>query len=171
MKNLLSNELVRVHLDLAVRQRMVEFEIGLRADLTSQLEMAGSSELFPELGSPLEAVFLVWIESLNHSSYQHRVVRQLWVERGGMRYRADFAIFPPPIDTSFLPLLVEVDGHAFHEKTKEQVEERNRRDRLLQTAGYQVFHFSYSELTQKPAWCIAEVAWAARVAFHGYKAR
>jgi very-short-patch-repair endonuclease len=41
-------------------------------------------------------------------------------------------------------LVVECDGHDFHEKTKQQVTKDNRRERELQIAGWHVFRFSGS---------------------------
>jgi very-short-patch-repair endonuclease len=43
-------------------------------------------------------------------------------------------------------LIVECDGHDFHEKTKEQVKKDKSRDRILQSVGYTVFHFTGSEI-------------------------
>jgi very-short-patch-repair endonuclease len=43
-------------------------------------------------------------------------------------------------------LIIECDGHAFHEKTKEQAKRDKERDRELQKLGYQVFHYTGSEI-------------------------
>ena len=43
-------------------------------------------------------------------------------------------------------LIVECDGHDFHEKTKEQAKKDKSRDRVLQSVGYTVFHFTGSEI-------------------------
>jgi len=58
---------------------------------------------------------------------------------------------------SWKPIAIEVDGHAFHERTREQVERRNERDRALQQAGWTVFHFSFTEMSARPEACILEV--------------
>ena len=44
------------------------------------------------------------------------------------------------------PLVVECDGHDFHEKTKEQASRDKERDRVLQSCGYPVFRFSGSDI-------------------------
>lgn len=54
-------------------------------------------------------------------------------------------------------VIVECDGHHFHEKTKEQVNRRNQRDYDLKMAGYDVIHFSGSELYNNPQECIQKV--------------
>jgi very-short-patch-repair endonuclease len=43
-------------------------------------------------------------------------------------------------------LIIECDGHAYHEKTKEQAKRDKERDRELQKLGYQVFHYTGSEI-------------------------
>jgi very-short-patch-repair endonuclease len=43
-------------------------------------------------------------------------------------------------------MIVECDGHAFHERTKEQAKRDKLRDRELQKLGYSVFHYTGSEI-------------------------
>lgn len=47
---------------------------------------------------------------------------------------------------NILKLIIECDGHDFHEKTKEQVIKDNKRDRDLKNEGYEILHFSGSEI-------------------------
>lgn len=54
-------------------------------------------------------------------------------------------------------LIVECDGHDFHEKTKEQAARDKARDRDLVARGFQVFHFTGSELYRGPIKCVEEV--------------
>jgi very-short-patch-repair endonuclease len=95
--------------------------------------------------SPIEAVFWIWWQTVHslderlHDDEKPRGAVQHAVDAGGRRYRLDFAIPDAKI-------AVELDGHDFHEKTKEQVTYRNMRDRDLQAAGWTVLHFSGSEL-------------------------
>lgn len=94
-----------------------------------------------KIASPIEAIFWMWWNTLESvSGIPHfELESQHEVEAGGSRYRLDFAI--PEFSIG-----IELDGHEFHEKTKEQVTYRNQRDRHLQAAGWTVFHFSGSEL-------------------------
>jgi very-short-patch-repair endonuclease len=62
--------------------------------------------------------------------------------------RVDFAIHARQ-----MRLVVEVDGHEFHEKTKEQAARDKRRDRDLQQEGWSVFHFTGSEVWRDPFGC------------------
>lgn len=45
-----------------------------------------------------------------------------------------------------ISLVVECDGHEFHERTKEQAARDRSRDRRLQSAGYTVFRFTGAEI-------------------------
>lgn len=79
------------------------------------------------------------------------------------RYRIDFQVAPCHLDddrefTKFAPIAIELDGHEFHEKTKQQVTRRNQRDRELISAGWTVLRFSGSEFYADPFGCIGQ-AW------------
>ncbi len=54
-------------------------------------------------------------------------------------------------------LIVECDGHDFHEKTKEQVAKNNNRDFELKNMGYDILHFSGSEVYNDPILCAKKV--------------
>lgn len=47
-------------------------------------------------------------------------------------------------------LIVECDGHDFHERTKEQATRDRERDRAAQMAGMEIFRFTGSELWRDP---------------------
>ena len=55
-------------------------------------------------------------------------------------------------------LIVECDGHHFHERTKEQAASDRNRDRELQKLGYAVFRFTGSEIWRDPMRCAATAA-------------
>ena len=54
-------------------------------------------------------------------------------------------------------LVVEVDGHDFHEKTKEQVRRDKARDRYLAAEGWTVLRFAGSEVWANPFACAEEI--------------
>lgn len=54
-------------------------------------------------------------------------------------------------------IVVECDGHDFHEKTKEQAKKDKKRDRTFQSLGYNVFRFTGSEIWQDPINCAEEI--------------
>ncbi len=51
------------------------------------------------------------------------------------------------------PLVIECDGHDFHEKTKKQASRDKERDRILQSCGYPVFRFSGSDIYRDAIKC------------------
>jgi len=89
---------------------------------------------------------------------------------GKRTYRLDFAVGLAAGDWPCGDrVAVELDGHEFHERTKEQVQRRNQRDRDLQGVGWKVFHFSGSEVVRHPVACVDEVwnyCWRAMCEFH-----
>jgi very-short-patch-repair endonuclease len=72
---------------------------------------------------------------------------RIW--RGGGKY-SDVA-------PGWRKLVVECDGHDFHERTKEQVARDKARDRAIVSAGYDVFRFSGSEIWRDPLGCAGQV--------------
>lgn len=57
---------------------------------------------------------------------------------------------------NFFKVFVELDGHDFHEKTKEQVDKRNERDAILSEEGF-VYHISGSKFYNNPDETIFEL--------------
>jgi very-short-patch-repair endonuclease len=78
-------------------------------------------------------------------------------------YRVDFLVTYrlwdgiDPGDRIDASIVIECDGHDFHEKTKEQASKDKARDRRLQMLGCRVFRFSGSDLYQRPIDCAQEV--------------
>ena len=56
-------------------------------------------------------------------------------------------------------VIIECDGHDFHEKTKKQATSDKRRDRELKMLGHTVLRFTGSEIWNNPMSCATEV-WA-----------
>lgn len=52
---------------------------------------------------------------------------------------------------------IEIDGHDFHEKTKEQVAKDKQRERAIMNEGYKIYRFSGSEVFKHPLKCVNEV--------------
>lgn len=125
-----------------------------------------------QFDSPLEVLFWVWWNAgVPHgSAYDNFDLKpQQEVYVADRRYRVDFLVEPTrssiTASSIWKPIAVELDGHAFHERTPEQVAIRDSRDRALQAAGWHVFHFSFGEFTKEPLKAIEEVVmFAARQA-------
>jgi very-short-patch-repair endonuclease len=73
------------------------------------------------------------------------------------RYRIDFAIFVRDCHMKEYCLLVECDGHDFHERTKEQASRDRSRDRTLQSLGYKIFRFTGSDIYRDPMKCAEDI--------------
>lgn len=84
----------------------------------------------------------------------------------GHRYRLDRAFVEDPEGELPVRVAVELDGHAFHERTPEQVAARNTRDADLLASGWFVLHFSWHQVMADPFSCVraADAAvWRERV--------
>ena len=80
------------------------------------------------------------------------------IETNGHKYIADF-VYTPEIQLNDYAkqgkrkLVIECDGHEFHQKNKEQVIKDNQREYDLKMAGYDVLRFSGSEIYNTPYGC------------------
>jgi hypothetical protein len=80
-------------------------------------------------------------------------------------WRVDFVLHYPLYrlgrddsgDIRLTRLIVECDGHAFHERTKDQAARDRSRDRLAQYEGLPIFRFTGAEIWNDPAECADEV--------------
>jgi very-short-patch-repair endonuclease len=72
-------------------------------------------------------------------------------------YRADFFIGYTQGLNTIGGIVVECDGHEFHDKTKQQAARDKARDRAIQAEGYRVFRFTGSEIWRNPIACASEV--------------
>jgi hypothetical protein len=175
MGNLTHSQLVSIDL---VQQQVIAAADWLQAEARREMwgifnwRMHGDEAY----DSPIEAVFEGWwrvMEMACHISRDCKLVPQKQVVVGGRKYRLDFAIEPEDMqrlnwerDGLKAPLVcVELDGHEWHERTKEQVSYRNQRDRDLQAAGWLVLHYSGSELIRKPTVCVTDANTKASDAF------
>lgn len=117
-----------------------------------------------ETESPIEAL---WLEAfcplaVTHGYVIGRVARranetivikpQAWIDQVRVDFLVSFAFFG-----SHLGIVVETDGHDFHERTKAQARKDRSRDRALQSLGFEVFRFTGSEITAAPGTCAGEV--------------
>lgn len=71
------------------------------------------------------------------------------------KYKADFALFKESHDAvdnthDYKRVVVELDGHAFHDKDEKQRRYEKKRDRDMQKLGYKVFRYTGSEIVKDP---------------------
>lgn len=96
----------------------------------------------------------------------------VWPQVAVGPYRADFALIrtklswieEKAVDVPFIdavavsvPVIIECDGHDYHERTKEQAEHDRSRDRYMQANDFRVFRFTGRELYRDPMKCAEEV--------------
>lgn len=116
--------------------------------------------------SPIEQIFrfsyeLILFERFESGDMWLSIYPQEEIIANGHRYIADFLFYTEFLDDgkgtfdSYKPLkvVIECDGHDFHEKTKEQVTRNNQRNYDLNYEGYEVVHFSGSEIVNAPLSC------------------
>lgn len=80
------------------------------------------------------------------------VIVQPVVHVDGKKITPDFGLveFQTPPGQSPIAVAVELDGHDFHERTKEQAERDKRRDRSLLSMGWTTIRFTGSEVVRSP---------------------
>lgn len=106
--------------------------------------------------SPVEQIFLMeWHFLGMDGRLGVKLHPQHEIKVDGHTYKADFAVLQKAKD---LRLVVEIDGHDFHEKTRNQVAKDKARERAIVKAGYTVLRFTGSEVVRNPRKCVEEVA-------------
>lgn len=122
--------------------------------------------------SPIEQLF--WIACVALCKSQFEEVNPEPVETKGVivagrgfhitpqagigKYRVDFHMTQVGVcpGEHFGPLVVELDGHDFHDKDKRQRSYEKARDRALVRAGNRVLHFTGSDVVKDPFACAYE---------------
>lgn len=72
-------------------------------------------------------------------------------------YRVDFLLVVGTFDGVLRLVVVECDGHDFHERTKAQAQHDKKRDRDLQKLGLPVLRFTGSEVWRDAKKCVADI--------------
>lgn len=129
----------------------------------------------PRFESPLEAAFWLWWQALCPGDCYFGRILNLRPQADVLGYRLDFSIEPyserQREGAYWKPIGVELDGHTFHEKTREQVTYRNQRDRDLQQAGWVILHISFDEMNTRGGETVSEVLEIARQQWFAYERR
>jgi very-short-patch-repair endonuclease len=113
------------------------------------------------ISSPIEEIFFMALH-LQCAELDHEFTTDEIKERKGFKftlavvpqkqigkYRVDFLIQLAQ-GKEIRELIVELDGHDFHEKNKHQRSYEKARDRFLIQSGYMVFHYTGSDVVSKP---------------------
>lgn len=109
-------------------------------------------------GFPATDNFLSVDVAKKHGDGIHGVHIQREVVLGNLTFRVDFAIdYWNSIKQNGFSLFIEVDGHEFHEKTKEAVRRDKMRDRLFAKHGHELIRFTGSEVYNSPKAVVDEI--------------
>lgn len=103
--------------------------------------------------SPIEQLFLIeLLENTRSYGFNNKLKKigyeflDLVVQEKIGKYRADFVLHLHKNCEIIKKFVIELDGHNFHEKTKEQVQRDKEKDRFLISEGYTVIRFTGSEI-------------------------
>lgn len=120
-------------------------------ELAMQMACFSTSKYFTE--SPIERLFLEAFDA--ERTKNKETMYHYWLnpqaEIGD--YRVDFEL----VNNYGKKIVIECDGHDFHQKTKEQVKKDNQRERDLKKLGYEVVRFSGSEIFEDAEKCVQEL--------------
>lgn len=72
-------------------------------------------------------------------------------------YRVDFALYVRDQKLRWHVIVIECDGHDYHERTKEQAAKDRSRDREFQIKGIPVLRFTGSEIWRAPEKCAEQI--------------
>lgn len=121
------------------------FEQGVKGDLNRHT-----------ITSPIEQIFLMEWRFLAIDEKQGVTIKpQTELKSGGTAYRIDFVVTWPGQKQK---LAIEIDGHDFHEKTRQQAARDRARERSIIREGYTIMRYTGSEVFSNPRKCVHEVA-------------
>lgn len=147
---------------------------SITEDLETQISFFkdGTRGPFSKCESPIEKIMAIGLYTLGRSRLDHVtmydsrhepevvggytlvVIPQYQVDQ----YRVDLLVgYQGAGEISEGFIAVECDGHAFHEKTKDQAKRDKARDRFLSTRVAKVIRFTGSEIYGDPVKCCNEV--------------
>ena len=110
--------------------------------------------------SPIEMMMYLSLEKIRYRRDVLGIELQKEVKCNGKKYRADFFIEYGdnlPGQELYRTVIIECDGHDFHEKTKAQAARDKQRDRDMQIAGHSILRFTGSEIYRDSGACVHEI--------------
>lgn len=96
-------------------------------------------------------------DTQNDSASSRQLIHMCFQHKIGFR-RVDFLFFTYSHSLQKnRKLIVECDGHDFHEKTKEQSSRDKSKDRAATLNGFDTFRFTGSEIWKNPIGCAEQI--------------
>ncbi|MNS55129.1 hypothetical protein D3C72_879550 [compost metagenome] len=136
-----------------VKQRLDWYQRRAAIDYVRDVQTAIDDH---KVTSPIEQIFLMeWLFLRVNDRFGVRLIPQHKITVGDISYRVDFVVTK---ENSPIKVAVELDGHDFHEKTREQVRKDKERERTIVRQGYTMLRFTGSEVVKDPRKCVEEVA-------------
>lgn len=141
---------------------------GIITRLTMYVETMYAEDI-KKCESPIERqlftnlVYTQFMEQNSHAAYDFHVFPQkkliIQFSDKEASYRIDFWVtfWEKKNPENTIDILVECDGHEFHEKTKEQAKRDKMKDRHLQRAGYKILRYTGSEIYKNSFKCADEI--------------
>lgn len=118
---------------------------------------------YSDCQSPIEVIFKFAYDlvsfSEGYAGFFLNCQQKITSRNGKKHYYPDFVFIADEvadmvdIKNPLFKLIIECDGHEFHEKTKEQVQQDNEREYELKMLGFDVLRFSGSQIYNKPFRC------------------
>lgn len=111
-----------------------------------------------DVESPMEALFAASMRIIHKMDDYESIFRfeQFRSQVVIGRYRLDFAICGEGSRGTYR-IGVEIDGHEFHDRTKEQASSDRRKDRELTTTGWRIIRFTGSDVHRNGLGCAKEL--------------
>lgn len=159
--------------DCLIRQAQSQLRLQVRQDTDALIAECDASHIEEIFAAALSATCIiregdyprmmtdqeVGQLEIDHREIFTRVCPQAWIGN----QRVDFLIKHRLAGKTFVKIIVECDGHDFHEKTKDQAARDKKRDRSFQMQGYKTFRFTGSEIYRDPFACAEEIAELIRI--------
>ena len=113
---------------------------------------------FHGVTSPIEQIFLMeWNFARVEERYSVILEPQRQVTTVRGEFAVDFLIRPRSHDVGTSEIVIELDGHDFHEKTPQQATRDKSRERAIMRSGKSVLRFTGYEIIRNARGCVQEV--------------
>lgn len=134
-------------------------------DFLKEYYSANMNESLVDCESPIEQLFSLYLNDLRFGfNHWNPFIEMSWpannqeiICKNGKKYRLDFYLIVAYKNQETKYFDIECDGYEFHQKTKQQVEYDNQRQRDLQSEGIEIIRFSGSEIWNNPDKCIDDL--------------
>jgi very-short-patch-repair endonuclease len=144
--------------ELAAADATMTFEhwkLGVESPI-ERLMLVGMLRIIPF--QEIEAMPLMTCEIISEHSHPKLLERaaehgcmNIQLQRRLLDWPADIVLSCPSISKKLV--VIECDGHDFHERTKEQAARDRKRDRAVQSAGHIMLRYTGSEIYRDPLGC------------------